>query len=64
MRSESDRIPSDFGTKMSISDRIGKVVSHFISFHSLRTVTPSAKATFHGAVKNFTNKKFKIQYIQ
>ena len=26
----------------------------FISFHSLCTVTPSAKAAFQGAVKNFT----------
>ena len=27
---------------------------HFHSFHSLCTVTPSAKAGFQGAVKNFT----------
>ena len=41
-----------------------KDISFSFSFHSLCTVTPSAKAAFQGAVKNFTILKFKIQYIQ
>ena len=44
--------------------QIRKIKDISFSFHSLCTVTPSAKAAFQGAVKNFTILKFKIQYIQ
>ena len=40
-------------TAMVADGSLTVLISHFLSFHSLCTVTPSAKAAFQGAVKNF-----------